>query len=122
MKIKVVRDWPVPENIHALRSFLGFCSYYRRFIPKFSEIAKPVHRLSEKGQKCNWTDECTSVFGTLKKKMVEAPILAHPDFSKQFILDTDASDVAIGAVLSQKFVGRESVIAYASRTLTKAER
>lgn len=121
-KIQVVRDWPVPENIHALRSFLGFCSYYRRFIPNFSEIAKPLHRLSEKGQKFNWTDECTSAFEILKKKMVEAPILAHPDFSKEFILDTDASDVAIGAVLSQKFEGRESVIAYASRTLTKAER
>ena len=62
------------------------------------------------------------MFETLKKKMVEAPILAHPAFSKEFILDTDASDVAIGAELSQKFEGRESVIVYASRTLTKAER
>ena len=121
-KTQVVSDWPKPEDIKSLRSFLGFCSYYRRFIPRFSEIAKPLHRLSEKGVKFTWSDECNSAFETLKKKMVEAPILAHPDFSKEFIIDTDASDVAIGAVLSQKFDEKEYVIAYASRTLTKSER
>ncbi len=57
-KIEVVRDWPKPENIHALRSFLGFCSYYRRFIPNFSEMAKPLHCLSEKGQKFIWSEKC----------------------------------------------------------------
>ncbi len=90
-KIQAVQDWPRPENIHFLRSFLGFCSYYRRFIPRFSEVAKPLHRLSEKGQKFVWTKECETAFTTLKQKLVEAPVLAHPDFTKPFIVDTDAS-------------------------------
>ncbi len=121
-KIEVVRDWPKPENIHALRSFLGFCSYYRRFIPNFSEMAKPLHCLSEKGQKFIWSEKCNLAFGILKQKLVEAPVLAHPDFTEPFIIDTDASDLAIGAVLSQNIGGQEHVIAYASRTLTKAEK
>ena len=121
-KTKVVQDWPQPENLHTLRSFLGFCSYYRRFIPRFSELAKPHHRLCEKGQKFIWSDECENAFKILKQKIVASPVLAHPDFSKEFIIDTDASDLAIGAVLSQKFDGQERVIAYASRTLTKSER
>ena len=121
-KTQVVKDWPKPETLHDVRSFVGFCSYYRRFIPKFAELAKPLHKLSEKGQKFMWTDECNTAFQTLKSKMVESPILAHPDFTAPFILDTDASNQAIGAVLSQNIDGHERVIAYASRTLTKSER
>ena len=121
-KTQAVREWPRPESLHEVRSFLGFCSYYRRFIPKFAEISKPLHKLTEKNQKFLWTKECNAAFETLKEKMVSSPILAHPDFTKPFILDTDASDQAIGAVLSQKIEGKEHVIAYASRTLTKSER
>ena len=99
-----------------------FCSYYRRFIPNFAEVAKPLHQLTEKGQKFLWTDECNTAFERLKNRMVNSPILAHPDFTKPFVLDTDASDLAIGAVLSQRIDGQEHVIAYASRTLTKSER
>ncbi|MCG8033577.1 MAG: Ty3/Gypsy family RNase HI domain-containing protein, partial [Candidatus Thiodiazotropha taylori] len=69
-----------------------------------------------------WSGECEDAFEKLKKKMTESPVLAHPDFTKPFILDTDASDIAIGGVLSQKIDGQERVIAYASRTLTKRER
>ena len=121
-KTQAVREWPRPESLHEVRSFLGFCSYYRRFIPKFAEISKPLHKLTEKNQKFLWTKECNDAFETLKEKMVSSPILAHPDFTKPFILDTDASDQAIGAVLSQRIEGKEHVIAYASRTLTKSER
>ena len=121
-KTQAVREWPRPESLHEVRSFLGFCSYYRRFIPKFAEISKPLHKLTEKNQKFLWTKECNAAFETLKEKMVSSPILAHPDFTKPFILDTDASDQAIGAVLSQRIEGKEHVIAYASRTLTKSER
>ena len=121
-KTNVVRDWPQPTKLHDVRSFIGFCSYYRRFIPKFAELAKPLHKLTEKGQKFVWTNECNIAFEKLKSKMVESPILAHPDFSKPFILDTDASDQAIGAVLSQNINGHERVIAYASRTLSRPER
>ena len=121
-KIECVKNWPLPKNITELRSFLGLCSYYRRFIANFSHVAKPLTRLTEKDQKFNWTTECSEAFDRLKHMLVTAPILAHPDFTKPFILDTDASNHAIGAVLSQKVGNREKVIAYASRTLSKSER
>ena len=94
-KISAVKEWPISVNVTEVRSFLGLCSYYRRFIPKFADIAKPLHRLTEKGQKFVWNSECEQAFGTLKKYLTEAPILAYPDFSKPFILDTDASDTSI---------------------------
>ena len=85
-------------------------------------MAKPLTRLTEKDQKLNWTTECSEAFDRLKHMLVTASILAHPDFTKSFILDTDASNHAIGAVLSQKVGNKEKVIAYASRTLSKSER
>ncbi|MCG7876305.1 MAG: RNA-directed DNA polymerase, partial [Candidatus Thiodiazotropha endolucinida] len=121
-KTEVVTTWPRPKNVHQVRAFVGFCSYYRRFIEKFAEVAKPLHKLTEKNQPFYWSGECEDAFEKLKKKMTESPVLAHPDFTKPFILDTDASDIAIGGVLSQKIDGQERVIAYASRTLTKRER
>ena len=121
-KTEVVSSWPTPDNVHEVRSFLGFCSYYRRFIPQFAEVAKPLHCLTEKTHPFVWSDQCQEAFERLKKKMVEAPVLAHPDFSKPFIIDTDASDAAIGAVLSQIIDGQEHAIAYASRTLSKADK
>ena len=78
--------------------------------------------MKEKNYKFNWTHECSEAFEKLKQQLTTAPVLAHPDFSKPFILDTDASDLAIGSVLSQKIDGKERVVAYASRTLSKAER
>ena len=81
-----------------------------------------LHKLTEKSNKFVWTEECDEAFKSLKQNLVEAPILAHPDFSQSFILDCDASNDAIGGVLSQKINGDEHVIAYASRTLSKSER
>ena len=121
-KIECVMNWPLPKNITELRSFLGLCSYYRRFIANYSHVAKPLTRLTEKEQKFNWTTECSEAFDRLKHMLITALILAHPDFTKPFILDTDASNHAIGAVLSQKVGNKENVIAYASRTLSKSER
>ena len=121
-KTECVRNWPVPTNVKEVRSFLGFCSYYRRFIFRFSEIAKPLHKLTEKGSRFKWTEECQDAFLQLKNKLISAPILAHPDFSRSFILDVDACDQSIGAVISQKIDGEEHAIAYASRTLSKTER
>ena len=76
-KTKVIQEWPKSGNVHEVRSFLGFCSYYRRFIAKFAEAAKKLRRLSEKGQKFIWTDDCEKAFEILKNKMVESPVLAH---------------------------------------------
>ena len=98
-KIEVVKNWPQPKTVKDVKSFLGFCSYYRRFIENFSKIAKPLHRLSEKGQKFSWSQECESSFINMKQKLVTAPVLMHPDFSKPLILDTDASNFAIAGVL-----------------------
>ena len=121
-KIDCIKNWPLPKTVREVRSFLGLCSYYRRFIANFSHVAKPLTRLTEKNQKFDWTTECSEAFEKLKNLLVTSPILTHPDFSKSFILDTDASDQAIGAVLSQKVGNTEKVVAYASRTLTKPER
>ena len=121
-KIDDITNWPVPANVTELRSFLGLCGYYRRYIQNFSAIAKCLHKMTEKGREFLWTDDCQKAFDELKKKLTTAPILSHPDFSKRFILDTDASKDAIGAVLSQEVNGVEKVIAFGSRTLTKSER
>ena len=121
-KTECVRTWPEPTNVKEMRSFLGFCSYYRRFIFRFSEIAKPLHKLTQKDIRFKWTKECQDAFQTLKLKLVNAPVLAHPDFNQGFILDVDACDQSIGAVISQKINGEEHAIGFASRTLTKTER
>jgi hypothetical protein len=101
---------------------LGLCTYYRRFVPDFSHIAKPLHRLTEKGQQFHWSPECENAFLTLKRNLVSAPILSYPNPDQTFIIDTDASNTGMGAVLSQVQDGVEKVIAYFSKTLSKPER
>ena len=81
------------------------CSYYRRFIAGFATIAKPLHRLTMKGQPFKWADDCEKAISTLKDKICGSHPLANQEFTKDFILDTDASDVGIGAVLSQTVDG-----------------
>jgi hypothetical protein len=100
-KIEVIANWPTPTSVTELRSFLGLCGYYRRYIKDFSAKAKCLHRLTEKGRAFVWTRECQDAFEFLKQRLTNVPILAYPDFSRDFILDTDASKEAIGAVLSQ---------------------
>jgi hypothetical protein len=120
-KISAIKDWPTPKNVTELRSFLGLC-YYRMYIEQFSAKPRCLHALLEKGRKFVWSPECQDASVRLKEALTQSLILAHPDFSKPLILDTDASQGAIGAVLSQMKDGKERVLAYASRTLTKAER
>ena len=121
-KTECIRNWPIPSTVKEVRSFLGFCSYYRRFIFRFAEIAKPLHKLTEKSERFKWTEECLEAFQNLKNKLINAPILAHPDFSQSFILDVDACDQSIEGVISQEINGEERPVAFASRTLTKTER
>jgi transposase InsO family protein len=121
-KIRVILDWPTPTNVKQLRSFLGICSYYRRFVPSFSRIATPLHALTKQNTKFIWTDECYNAFKILKSKLITPPVLALPDFSLPFILDTDASTTAIAGILSQIQNGEERVIAYGSRTLRNSEK
>lgn len=120
-KVEAVKSWPTPSNPTEVRSFLGLASYYRRFVQKFSDVVKPLTNLTKKDQPFIWTGECEEAFAAMKESLTTAPILAYPRLEVGFILDTDASNFALGAVLSQEQEGRERVIAYASRTLNKAE-
>lgn len=108
-----------------MRSFLGLCNYYRRFILGYSKITNPLNQLLHKNKPFKWTSECTTAFETfekLKNALISPPILALPDTSKEFILSTDASSTAIGFVLSQAdSEGRERAIAYGGRSLRGAE-
>lgn len=121
-KVTAVKDWPTPANVSELRSFLGLGSYYRRFIRDFASIASPLHRLTNLGQPFLWDDTCTVAFNQLKVSLTKAPILAYPDARRPFIVDTDASNVGIGAVLSQHGDEGERAVAYFSRSLSRAER
>ena len=120
-KVAAIRDWAIPRNISELRSFLGLASYYRRYIYQFADIAAPLNNLTNKGVTFMWDNNYQSAFETLKRKLTEVPVLAYPSFSltaNQFQLHTDASATGLGAVLEQG----GKVVAYASRTLTQAER
>ncbi|GBL63530.1 Transposon Ty3-I Gag-Pol polyprotein [Araneus ventricosus] len=121
-KIKAVVEWPRPETVHDLRSSLGLCTYYRRFVKNFSTIARPLHKLTEAKSNFNWTDECEKSFNSLKQALTSSPILTYHRTDKDFILDTDASNKGIGAVLSQNIGNEERVIAYFSKSLGKPER
>jgi hypothetical protein len=97
-------------------------SYYRRFVPNFSHIAAPLHRLLKKDTVYEWTVEKEQAFQTLKGKLISVPILKYPDFNQPFILTTDASEEGLGALLSQGEIRRDLPVAFASRTLSKTER
>ena len=102
--------------------FLGLANYYRRFIKDFASVSRPLQRLTEKNAPFCWTEQCQKAFDDLRNCLVNAPILAYPDYTKPFVLDTDASNSGIGAVLSQvQDDGTECVVAYASRSLTRQE-
>jgi transposase InsO family protein len=121
-KVKAIQKWPLPTNVTEVRSFLGLAGYYRRFIPTFSSIAAPLTDLTRKNVHFVWDLRCQEAFDKLKELLVTAPILSYPTSDGRFILDTDASLFGIGAVLSQVQNGEETVIAYASKTLSKAQR
>jgi hypothetical protein len=121
-KTQTIADWPIPKKLKEVRGFLGLCGYYRRFVEKFSDIAAPLHAMTKKNTPFNWTEECQKSFDTLKQKLTEASILALPCDVGGYVLDTDASDHGLGAVLSQVQDGEERVICYASRLYSDAER
>jgi hypothetical protein len=101
-KIESIRNWPRPGNPKELRGFLGITGYYRKFIKHYAIISQPLTGLLKKGALYVWTDASETAFCTLKQALITAPVLALPDFTEQFVVDTDACDVGIGAVLSQK--------------------
>jgi hypothetical protein len=111
-------DWKPPKSVHQIRSFLGLAGYYRRFIPDFSRIAKPMTQLLKKGVKFVWSEECDKSFHTLREHLTLAPVLTQLDMSKPFEVFCDASGTGLGCVLMQE----NRVIAYASRALRPHEK
>ena len=132
-KIRAVADWPTPRTVKELRAFLGFASYYRRFVEGFAKLATPLHRLVGTCQSMTsnprqpavaslWDAECAAAFASLKDRLTTAPVLAYANFKLPFIIEIDASYHGLGAVLSQEQDGRRRPIAFASRGLRHSER
>lgn len=120
-KTDCVKNFPVPKTIRHIKSFLGLVGYYRRFVEGFAEIAKPLTKQLRKGMRFGWNSESQVAFELFKQILINPPILQYPDFTKEFVLTTDASTFALGAVLSQGPIGSDLPIAYASRTMIGAE-
>lgn len=119
-KIKTLKNYPEPKCQDEVRRFVAFSNYYRKFIPHFAKITIPLNNLLKKNRPFDWTSDCQYSFETLKQALTTTPILEYPDFTKTntFILQTDASNTAIGAVLCNSNM---KPIAYTSRPLNKAE-
>ena len=123
-KIEAIKSFERPKCLKNLRSFLGICNYYRRFIKEYAKKSRALEEMCGKtNEKLIWSDNCNKAFEDMKNALTESPILAFPDFKKEFILDTDASFDTIGAVLSQRGSdGKERVVAYGSHAMNPHER
>ncbi|KAI5735703.1 hypothetical protein M8J77_021620 [Diaphorina citri] len=122
-KINAIKSYPIPRTVKQIKGFLGLLGYYRRFIKDFARLTKPLTKCLKKDAKIDITDvEYKDCFEKCKIILANEPVLQYPDFSKPFILTTDASNVALGAVLSQGVLGQDKPIAFASRTLNDSER
>jgi hypothetical protein len=97
-----VLDWKPPKSVHQVRIFLGLVGYYRRFIPNFYKISKPITELLKKGNKYVWSKDCDETFQTLKKLLITSLVLAQSDISKLFNVYCDASGTGLGCVLMQE--------------------
>ena len=117
-KVAAVMDFPVSKSVHSLRQFLGLVSCYRKFIAGFAAIAHPLHALTCKGVEFHWSTECEAAFGTLKSCQSSAPILVYPDFTCDFVLETNVSSLGLRAILSQSHDNFLHPVAYASRALS----
>jgi hypothetical protein len=111
-KVESVVNWPIPKNVKGVRGFLGLTGYYRKFIRNYGKVARPLTSLTKKDA-FTWNDETHKAFETLKKSLISAPVLALPDFTKEFTIECDASGVGIGAILTQD----KRPIAYFSKAL-----
>jgi len=121
-KVRAIEDWVTPHDLTGLQAFLRLVGYYRQYIPDFAGIAQPLNRLTAKGVTLQWSPVKQRAFDRLKGCLMEAPVLAYPDPTLEYMFDTDASDQNVGAVLSQVQEGREIVVAYYSKSFSPAER
>lgn len=113
-KVRAITEWPVPANVRALRGFLGLDGYYRKFVRHFGIIARPLTDLLKKDSLFIWTSIHNSTFETLKAALSSAPVLALPDFSVSFHVETDAAGTGVGAVLQQN----DHPLAFISKSLS----
>ncbi len=121
-KVQTIHDWPAPKTVKQVQSFRGFANFYRRFVPQYSKIAHPLIQLTKKDAPWEWTDVCETSFTTLKTAFTSDGCLAHFDPTLKTIVKTDASDYAMGAILSQ--VGHDGVlrpVAFESKSLSGAQ-
>ncbi|KAL0303326.1 UNVERIFIED_CONTAM: Retrovirus-related Pol polyprotein from transposon [Sesamum radiatum] len=116
-KVQAIEEWQPPSDVHDLRSFLGLANYYRYFVKGYSEIARPMTDLLKKMETRNWTPQCQVSFDNLKRAMVTDPMLALPDMSKPFVVETDASNFALRGVIMQD----DHPVAFESRKLKDVE-
>ncbi|KAI2647554.1 Transposon Tf2-6 polyprotein [Labeo rohita] len=123
-KVKAVVDWPTPDSRKALQRFLGFANFYRCFIRNFSQLAAPLTALTSSKTTFRWSDAANVAFSNIKSRFVSAPILVAPDPTRQFVVEVDASEVGVGAVLSQRFSSDDKMhpCAFFSHRMSTAER
>lgn len=120
-KLSAVANYPVPHDKDSTRRFVAFANYYRKFIQNFALIAKPLNTLTKKNTNFKWDNNCQKAFEKLKNCLINPPILAYPDFTKQFVITVDASALGCGAVLSQIINGMDKPISFASKSFNHAE-
>ena len=123
VKVAGVQDWPAPTTVKGVRSFLGFCNYYRAFVQDFSELALPLNALTRKGRDFIWGAKEQKAFDLLKQRITSSPTLAHPQMDEQFELEVDASGSVMGAVLLQRQPnGTKKPINFMSKTFNQTQR
>lgn len=123
-KVEAVHNWPIPATVKEVQRFIGFANFYRRFIKNFSSVVAPLTALTKGGgAKIHWGPEAAGAFEDLKRRFTSAPILVIPDPEKPFVVEVDASEVGVGAILSQRGEdGKLHPCAFMSRRLSDAER
>ena len=118
--LQAMEEVQIPDTIKELRSFLGLASWQRSFIKSYSELVEPLQQLTKKGTvlKEVWKEEHSKAFEQLKTQFTEAPLIHHPDYGRRFYLYTDASDIGVGGMLTQKSnIGEDLLLGYFSKKL-----
>jgi hypothetical protein len=121
-KVQAIREWPIPQNVKQIQSFLGFANFLCHFVPNYSTLARPLHNRTHKDAKWEWGAKEQESFEAIKNAICQRPVLAHPNPKKPYVLETDASGAAMGAVLSQRQEdGQLHPITYMSQSFNGAE-
>ena len=122
-KVQGVVEWPVPKSVKDVQKFLGLANYYRWFVKDFAKIAKPLHEMTRKETKWSWGERQQKAFEELKERFITEPVLVTPDLDREMRVEADASDFAMGGVLSMKCKDeRWRPVAYISKSLNEVKR